>query len=162
MFRDDRHRIESVGRRSGSALRVHEALKARPVFSLTVVCERTKLSFPAAASAMDLLVKLGIARELRASAGTGSFRTTSTWRSSTKAWRRHEPQPLRTFPSSIPLREVPDVIGRIKADPRGFDGRKEAKLVRQALATIAPCLLWRRESRSREPAAGPDRPAGAQ
>ena len=31
LFRDDRSRIEPTGRRAGSALRVHEALKARPI-----------------------------------------------------------------------------------------------------------------------------------
>ncbi len=53
-----------MGRRAGSALRVHEALKARPLLTLTFLAESTGLSFPAAASAMDLLVELGIAREL--------------------------------------------------------------------------------------------------
>ncbi len=64
LFRDDRGKIEPTGRRVGSALRVHEALKARPILSLPAICERTGLSFPAASSAMDLLVELGIAREL--------------------------------------------------------------------------------------------------
>jgi Fic family protein len=64
MFQEDRRRIEPMGRRAGSALRVHEALKARPLLTLTFLAESTGLSFPAAASAMDLLVELGIAREL--------------------------------------------------------------------------------------------------
>jgi Fic family protein len=64
MFQEDRRRIEATGRRAGSALRVHEALKARPILSLTAVCDATGLSFPAAGSAMDLLIDLGIAREL--------------------------------------------------------------------------------------------------
>ena len=64
LFRDDRGKIEPTGRRAGSALRVHEALKARPILSLPAICERTGLSFPTASSAMDLLVELGIAREL--------------------------------------------------------------------------------------------------
>ncbi|MBI4729229.1 MAG: Fic family protein [Acidobacteria bacterium] len=64
MFQDDRRRIEPMGRRAGSALRVHEALKSRPILSLAITSERTGLSFPAASSAMDLLVELGIAREL--------------------------------------------------------------------------------------------------
>jgi hypothetical protein len=55
---------EGTGRRAGSALRVHEALKARPVQSMPKVCENTALSFPAASSAMALLTELGIAREL--------------------------------------------------------------------------------------------------
>ena len=64
MFREDRSRIEAAGRRAGSGLRVHEALKARPIQSMSSVRDRTGLSFPAASSAMDLLVELEIAREL--------------------------------------------------------------------------------------------------
>ena len=64
MFKADRTRIEPTGRRAGSALRVHEALKARPILSMPETCRGTGLSFPAAASAMDLLTELGIAREL--------------------------------------------------------------------------------------------------
>jgi Fic family protein len=64
MFRQDRATVEPSGRRAGSALRVHEALKARPILSMAQVCRDTGLSFPAASSAMDLLTELGIAREL--------------------------------------------------------------------------------------------------
>ena len=64
MFRADRTRIESRGRRAGSALRVHEALKARPILSMAAACRTTGLSFPAVSSAMDLLVELAVAREL--------------------------------------------------------------------------------------------------
>jgi Fic family protein len=64
LFGGDRERIAPKGRRAGSALRVHEALKARPLASMQEVCARSGLSFPAAASAMELLAELGIAREL--------------------------------------------------------------------------------------------------
>lgn len=64
LFAADRARLEPRGRRASSALRVHEALKARPITSMTAVSRATGLSFPAAASAMDLLVELGVAREL--------------------------------------------------------------------------------------------------
>jgi len=64
MFQDDRRQVEPAGRRVGSALRVHEALKARPILSLPAICNATGLSFPAASSGMDLLASLGIAREL--------------------------------------------------------------------------------------------------
>jgi Fic family protein len=64
LSRDDRARIELRGRRAGSALRVHEALKGRPILSIPQVRLNTGLSFPAASSAMDLLAELGIAREL--------------------------------------------------------------------------------------------------
>lgn len=63
LFRMDRVRIEGTGRRASSALRLHDALKARPIQSVSSACEATQLSFPAVSSAMDLLVELGIARE---------------------------------------------------------------------------------------------------
>lgn len=64
MFQEYRSRIEGAGRRAGSALRVHETLKARPIQSVSSVCIGTGLSFPAVSSAMDLMAELGIAREL--------------------------------------------------------------------------------------------------
>lgn len=64
LFQRDHDRIATAGRRRGSALRVHEALKARPLASINDVCERTGLSFPAAGSAMDLLGALGVTREI--------------------------------------------------------------------------------------------------
>ena len=65
MFQDDHDRIEAAGsRKTGSALRVHDALKAQPILSLPVARRDTKLSFQTAASAMELLVKHGIAREI--------------------------------------------------------------------------------------------------
>src|SRR5690606_4226319 len=64
MFGDDRRRIEGQGRRAGSAIRVHDALKTRPILSLPQISRTTGLSFPAASSAMSLLTELGIAREL--------------------------------------------------------------------------------------------------
>jgi Fic family protein len=64
MFRDHRAAIETKGRRAGSALRVHDAIKARPILSMPEICRATGLSFPAASSAMDLLMEMQIAREL--------------------------------------------------------------------------------------------------
>lgn len=64
MFQADRRRIQTTGRRAGSALRVHDALKARPLLTLPALRDRTGLSFPTVGSAMDLLVELGIAREI--------------------------------------------------------------------------------------------------
>ena len=64
MFESDRAAIEQRGRRAGSVLRVHHALSARPILSLPEVCRMTGLSFPASASAMDVLVELRIAREI--------------------------------------------------------------------------------------------------
>ena len=64
MFQDNHSRIETTGRRAGSAVRVHEALKARPILPLSEVCKRTTLAFPTATRAMELLVEQGIAREI--------------------------------------------------------------------------------------------------
>lgn len=64
MFGADRANVESSGRRAGSALRVHEALKARPILAMHQVCRTTGLSFPAASTAMELLEGLGLVREL--------------------------------------------------------------------------------------------------
>lgn len=64
IFREDRQRIEPTGRRAGSALRVHDALRARPIVSIRHVRDTTGMSFPTAGAAMDVLVELGIAREL--------------------------------------------------------------------------------------------------
>jgi Fic family protein len=63
VFGKDRDRIRKAGRAAGSALRVHDILRARPVTTLNVVSQRTGLSFPAATSGMRVLTKLGIARE---------------------------------------------------------------------------------------------------
>jgi len=64
LFAGDRAAITGAGRRTASALRVHEAIKARPILTLRATVSATGLSFPAASSAMDLLVDLGVAREL--------------------------------------------------------------------------------------------------
>jgi Fic family protein len=64
MFHNDRMRITGVGRRAGSALRVHESLKARPIQSIGSLSKSTGLSPPTAGSSIETLVELGIAREL--------------------------------------------------------------------------------------------------
>jgi Fic family protein len=64
LFNADVARVQGGGRAAGSALRVHAALRERPVISLGEVCRRTDLSFPAATTGMSVLLKLGIAREL--------------------------------------------------------------------------------------------------
>lgn len=64
LFEGDRARIQPSGRRAGSALRVHDALKARPLLTLQEAARRAGLSFPSAAAGMSVLAGLGIAREL--------------------------------------------------------------------------------------------------
>ncbi len=65
IFGQDRSRVtQQGGRRAGSALRVHEALTSHPVLSLSDVQESSGLAFLTVSSAMELLVELGIAREM--------------------------------------------------------------------------------------------------
>lgn len=64
LFSADEGRVQKSGRAAGSALRVHTALRERPILSLSDICRRTGLSFPAATNGMALLVKLGTVREL--------------------------------------------------------------------------------------------------
>jgi Fic family protein len=63
VFTEDRELIVGIGRRAGSALRVHDALKARPLASVQDVVARSGLSFPAVAASMDLLGELDIVSE---------------------------------------------------------------------------------------------------
>ena len=64
MFEDDREKIQTRGRRAGSALRAHAVLMRSPVLSIRRVHERTGLSWPTAAAAIDLLSELGITHEM--------------------------------------------------------------------------------------------------
>lgn len=64
LFAEDRARIQARGRPAASALRVHDALEARPVIGLGEAARRARLSFPAAANAMALLGDVGVAREI--------------------------------------------------------------------------------------------------
>lgn len=64
LFASDRAALEQQGRRAGTLLRAHEALKEQPILSSPYICKRTNLSFPAVAAAMERLVKHGIAREI--------------------------------------------------------------------------------------------------
>ena len=63
LFQEDRDRIQTQGRAAGSALRVHEVLKQRPLTSLQEIRRRSELSFPAASDAISLLAESGIAAE---------------------------------------------------------------------------------------------------
>ena len=63
LFREDGARIKSLGR-AASAMRVFDAICKRPVTTLNEICQRAGASFPTAAKGMDMLMSLGIAREL--------------------------------------------------------------------------------------------------
>jgi len=64
LFQKDRSRVQERGGHGvGSALRVLDALRQRPVITLKAVRERTGLSFPGASGGMRVLAELRIARE---------------------------------------------------------------------------------------------------
>ena len=64
LFLEDAEKIQQEGRAAGSALRAHQVLKERPITTLHEVAERSGLSFPAASAGMQVLERLGVAREL--------------------------------------------------------------------------------------------------
>jgi Fic family protein len=64
LFDEDRKKIQTGGRRTGSALRVYDIFKTRPILNLQEASQKAELSYPATGAGMDLLVESGIAREL--------------------------------------------------------------------------------------------------
>lgn len=64
LFQRDEQKIQSAGRGASTALRVFRVMCERPLVNQNHVCERTGLSFPAAAKAMQTLQKLGLVREI--------------------------------------------------------------------------------------------------
>ncbi len=64
LFERDQGRIQKQGRAASSALGVHQALKERPIASLSSTVRRTGLSFPAVSKAMKSLEELGIVYEV--------------------------------------------------------------------------------------------------
>ena len=64
-FEVNTNHLMQRGGRARSALRVHEALTARPILPLAAVLEQTGLSYPTIASAADTLTDLEIAGSFR-------------------------------------------------------------------------------------------------
>ncbi len=63
-IRDDRATIGRLGRRAGSALRVHQALTDHPAGDIGQLAERTGLSSPTVAAALERLERLKIVCEI--------------------------------------------------------------------------------------------------
>ena len=63
LFQADTQRTQSAGRSAASALRLLDALRARPLSNLSGLSQQTGMSFPTASKAMRRLIELGIARE---------------------------------------------------------------------------------------------------
>jgi DNA-binding transcriptional regulator GbsR (MarR family) len=64
LFAEDEQRIQGLPRASSSALRVFNAVRARPVLTLNDLAERAGVSFPTASRAVHKLIQLSIVREL--------------------------------------------------------------------------------------------------
>jgi len=64
LFREDAERIQTLGRSAANALRIFDALRARPIATVTDLAERTGVTYPTAAKSMESLTTLGIAREI--------------------------------------------------------------------------------------------------
>ena len=63
-IRDDRSRIGRLGRRAGSALRVHQSLVRRPVGDIARLARSAGLSAPTVAAVLRVLEDLDIVREI--------------------------------------------------------------------------------------------------
>lgn len=64
LFDADRTRIAALGRLSGSALRLHEHLRARPVTTAAVASDKTGVNRSSTVTVLNKLIEMGIVREL--------------------------------------------------------------------------------------------------
>lgn len=64
LFQQDEQKIQGMGRRASTILRVYRIFCELPLVTLNRVCERTGLSFPAVSKSVDELTKEGILREI--------------------------------------------------------------------------------------------------
>ncbi len=64
LFREDAHRVQSLGRAAANALRVFDALRARPLSSIGSLVDRTAAAYPTVARAVEALESMGIVREV--------------------------------------------------------------------------------------------------
>ncbi len=63
LFECDRIILQAEGRRASTLLRVHEHFQKHPYSGVSMLAEHTKLSFPAANSAIETMVAKGILKE---------------------------------------------------------------------------------------------------
>ena len=61
---EDRKKIQKIGRSSGSALRVHQALLQRPIISIPKICEITGLWTTSVTTVIKHLEEIGIIKEI--------------------------------------------------------------------------------------------------
>ncbi len=64
LFEGDRKRIQTLGRKTASALRVHEYMQGHPLIRIGPTAKALKLSVPTITGALESLAKLKIAKEV--------------------------------------------------------------------------------------------------
>jgi len=65
LFAEDRARLApALGRRAGSALRVHECLERRPILAVSDTADELGLSRPTARACIEAMQRMGMAREI--------------------------------------------------------------------------------------------------
>jgi Fic family protein len=64
LFEEDRMRIEKLGRRAGSAQRVHSLLQKNPLVTIPKVAHQLGISQPTITTVLQVLKQLGIVREI--------------------------------------------------------------------------------------------------
>ncbi len=64
LMQQDEQRIHQMGRRAGTALRVHRMLGHRPLQSIKDIANALDLSYPAVSRSLEALANLGIVREI--------------------------------------------------------------------------------------------------
>lgn len=64
LFDEDRVRIEMLGRKTASALRLHQRLQVRPITSISAAARHLGVSQPTVSKSIEELMRLGIVREI--------------------------------------------------------------------------------------------------
>ncbi len=61
---EDRKKIRNLGRKAGSALRIHQVLQGRPIANIPFLSSKTKISAPTVTSVLEALQEIGIVKEV--------------------------------------------------------------------------------------------------
>jgi Fic family protein len=61
---EDRKKIRDLGRKAGSALRIHQVLQGRPIANIKFLSSKTKISAPTVIGVLDALQEIGIIKEV--------------------------------------------------------------------------------------------------
>lgn len=64
LFESDEQKIQKMGRRASTVLKVYRIFCERSIITLNQICKRTGLSFPAVSNSVESLVKAGVLREI--------------------------------------------------------------------------------------------------